>query len=299
MNVQILSMTDQGLACILRCFNSTGSELMPLRFGISSAARARPLPEKAALCKRARPEGAPVPCELGSVKQDAAAPKIGVPFNRATFKCGRDARAEILLRCEFFLMIALNNLRRAAYLSFVEMRQKSVQLGSNRVAVTYPHTLDHWFDDLVLPVDEAVVATKWVRLSLNGKRPGRFDVFSSVNAPARGLDLGDALATFWERVSFLLIDELRDALVLHAAALCRDNGFVLLPGRSGAGKTRLSLWYRAQSFELGTDEIFCTSVGPNGTGGQSSSDPNALLRANEVPLAQQEVIIWFNTQAQE
>ena len=180
------------------------------------------------------------------------------------------------------------------------MRQKSVQLGSNRVAVTYPHTLDHWFDDLVLPVDEAIVATKWVRLSLNGKPPGCFDVFSSVNAPARGLDLGDALATFWERVGFLLVDDLRDALVLHAAALCRDNGFVMLPGRSGAGKTRLSLWYRAQGFDLGTDEIVCTSVGPNGTGSlfsgvlarplflKSSSDPNALLRANEVPLAQQD-----------
>ena len=115
----------------------------------------------------------------------------------------------------------------------------------------------------------------------------------------RGLDLGDALATFWERVGFLLVDDLRDALVLHAAALCRDNGFVMLPGRSGAGKTRLSLWYRAQGFDLGTDEIVCTSVGPNGTGSlfsgvlarplflKSSSDPNALLRANEVPLAQQ------------
>ena len=33
---------------------------------------------------------------------------------------------------------------------------------------------------------------------------------------------------------------------------------VLLPGQAGSGKTRLSLWYRTQGFELGTDEIATT-----------------------------------------
>jgi len=103
------------------------------------------------------------------------------------------------------------------------MRQKAIQFGSSRVAITYPYTLDQWFDDLVKPMDEAIVAPKWVRLCANGK-PGRFDVFPSVNAPARGLELGEALATFWERVSFLLVDDLSNALVLHAAALCQENG---------------------------------------------------------------------------
>jgi Glycosyl transferase family 2 len=185
-------------------------------------------------------------------------------------------------------------------LSFVEMRQKSVQLGSSCVAVTYPRMLDRWFDDLVTPHDEGVAAPKWVHLCVNGE-PGRFDVFPSVNAPTRGLELGEALATFWERVSFLLVDDLRDAIVLHAAALCRENGFVLLPGRSGSGKTRLSMWYRAQGFDLGTDEIVSASVGPNGIGDltltgalarplilKSLTDPPAILRADEVPLAQQD-----------
>src|SRR5436190_22271782 len=139
------------------------------------------------------------------------------------------------------------------------MRRKSVRLGSSHVAVTYPQALDLWFDGLVEPADENVAPPKWVRLSAS-KALGHFEVLTSVNPPATGLDLGGALATFWERVSFLLVDDLRDAMALHAAALRQENRFVLLPGRTGSGKTRLSLWYRTQGFDLGTEEIVTASA---------------------------------------
>jgi hypothetical protein len=185
-------------------------------------------------------------------------------------------------------------------LSSVEIRQKSVRLGSSRVAVTYPRALDLWFDRLVEPPEKSVAPRKWVRLSA-GNTLGQFEVLTSVDPPAMGLDLGEALATFWERVSFLLIDDLRDAIALHAAALCRENRFVLLPGRSGSGKTHLSLWYRALGFDMGSDEIVTASPSPNGTstlvlGGalarpvilKPSVDASALLRPGETPVAQQD-----------
>jgi len=180
------------------------------------------------------------------------------------------------------------------------MRQKSIPLGSSRVAVTYPQALDLWFDGLVEPAEENVAPRKWVRLSAD-EALGRFEVLTSVDPPATGLNLGDALATFWERVSFLLVDDLRDAIALHAAALCQENRFVLLPGRTGSGKTRLSLWYRMQGFELGTDEIVTTLPWPSRTdtlalGGalgrpailKDLVDANALLRPGETPIAQRD-----------
>ena len=184
-------------------------------------------------------------------------------------------------------------------MSSVEMRQKSVRLGSSRVAVTYPAALDVWFDGLVEPAAKTIAPRKWVRLSAH-KASGRFDVRTSVDPPATGLDLGDALATFWERVSFLLVDDLRDAIALHAAALCQENRFVLLPGRTGFGKTRLSLWYRTLGFDLGTDEVMTASPGTDGASEVAVSgvlarpvilkalgDANTLLRPGEAPAAQQ------------
>jgi hypothetical protein len=126
----------------------------------------------------------------------------------------------------------------------------------------------------------------------------RFDVSTSVNDAASGLGLGEALANFWERVSFLLVDDLGDAIALHAAALSKNNGFVLLPGRTGSGKTRLSLWYCAQGFELGTDEI--VSIGRNSMSDlllegtmarpvflKGVTDADTMLRPGDAPIAQQ------------
>jgi hypothetical protein len=75
------------------------------------------------------------------------------------------------------------------------MRQKSIPLGSSRVAVTYPQALDLWFDGLVEPAEENVAPRKWVRLSAD-EALGRFEVLTSVDPPATGLNLGEALATF-------------------------------------------------------------------------------------------------------
>ena len=129
-------------------------------------------------------------------------------------------------------------------------------------------------------------------------------MLTSVDPPATGLELGDALATFWERVSFLLVDDLREAIALHAAALCQENRFVLLPGRTGSGKTRLSLWYRAQGFDLGTDEIDDRlAARTDGTGEvvfsgvlarpvilKALADANALLRPGNAGRAAE--FIW-------
>jgi hypothetical protein len=73
---------------------------------------------------------------------------------------------------------------------------------------------------------------------------------------------------------------------------------VVLAGPTGTGKTRLSLWYRKQGFELLTDEI--AAFARNGQGDlllagalarplllKSPGDAGALLRPAEVPLAQQ------------
>jgi hypothetical protein len=159
--------------------------------------------------------------------------------------------------------------------------------------------LDSWFDELGAASGAGAAAAKRVHLCANGK-PGRYDVLPSVDGAAMGLELGEALATFWERVSFLLVDDLRDAMVLHAAALRHRDAVVLIPGRSGSGKTRLSLWYRARGFGLGTDEIVSVSLAPD-SGDlvlntvparplivKSSSDLRDMLRPGETARLEQD-----------
>jgi hypothetical protein len=179
------------------------------------------------------------------------------------------------------------------------MRQ-TVRLGSSKVTVSYPEALHLWFDGLVEPLEQTAAESKWVGLSAH-EATGSFAVFTSTDPPASGLNLGDALATFWERVSFLLLDDLRDAIALHTAVLHQDNRALLLPGQTGSGKTRLSLWYRKQGFELVTDEIAITLPSPSRTpafalGGALARpvilkdlvDANELLQPGEEPIAYQD-----------
>ncbi len=182
-------------------------------------------------------------------------------------------------------------------MSSIEMRRRSIRLGASHVAVVYPQSLDAWFDGLVEPRLEEPLEDTWV--DLVARHEGDlYDVAASAGEPAMGLTLGDALAVFWERVSFLLIDDLADAMTLHAAALRRDDSLVLLPGGTGAGKTRLSLWYRAQGFVLGSDELAITSLTANGDpvlAGtlmrpvilKSFDDPKAYLLPGEIAGATQ------------
>jgi Glycosyl transferase family 2 len=177
----------------------------------------------------------------------------------------------------------------------VEMQQKSISLGSERVAVAYPPTLDVWFDDLIEARDREATSDKSILIRVAPE--GSFTVLTDGNPSAVSLDLGDALATFWERACFSLLDDLSGAIAFHAAVLCQDGRFVLLPGRTGSGKTRLALWYRLHGFDLCSDEIATFSSGGSSEilldGAlrrplvlKSSADPGPLLRRNETPLAQ-------------
>jgi Glycosyl transferase family 2 len=184
----------------------------------------------------------------------------------------------------------------AAPLSSREMRRKSVRLGTSHVAVIYPAALDRWFDDLVEPRVEEAAPAKWVDLVAIDDS-GRFAVEASSGEGASGLGLGEALAVFWERVSFLLVDDLADAMALHAAAVRADGSFIVMPGASGCGKTRLSLWYRKQGYDLGSDEVVTVSLqadgGPELAGAlprpvllKSISDASSFLRPGEEKIEQ-------------
>jgi hypothetical protein len=148
-------------------------------------------------------------------------------------------------------------------LSSNETQRAVVTVGASRVSVIYPRRLGEWLDAFVVksegdagPVTDS---SNWVTLA-DDATPDLFRVTASDGRLGRALDVSDALAAFWEHVTYLLIDQQTDALALHAAAVHHGNNFVLLPGASGAGKTQVALWYRARGFALSTDELVSIST---------------------------------------
>jgi hypothetical protein len=77
----------------------------------------------------------------------------------------------------------------------------------------------------------------------------------------QGRSSGAAGRELLERLLFHLSDPSRDGLVIHAAAVVRGGECLLLPGRTGSGKTTLAAWLCQQGFEYLTDELVYIPTG--------------------------------------
>jgi Glycosyl transferase family 2 len=138
---------------------------------------------------------------------------------------------------------SLENLRRVAC------------LGPSRVSVAFPDDLAPWFGTLEPATLSERLGFANVAIA-PGAEPGTY----RVDGDPVEMALGEALATSWERLSFMAIDGLKDAFAIHGAALTWNDALVSIPGSSGAGKTRLALWLRQRGFRLAADEVLAIAA---------------------------------------
>lgn len=148
-------------------------------------------------------------------------------------------------------------------------RSAVLRLGSSSLVVAYPAALDAWFADA-----EPAPGAR-ARLVIRAGAEGRYSVgFGDAPPFDRDLDTGNALAIFWERAAYLLVDGLDDAAAIHGALATSDRLQLAIAGHSGAGKTHLALWARRQGLEVATDEVFAIAPG----------DPPRIVGALPRPL---------------
>ncbi len=152
-------------------------------------------------------------------------------------------------------------------------RRAVARLETASIAIEFPADLSGWFESLVRPTEPAVKPN--IRL-IRERDTDTYTIKAPAGIVATGLELGEALAVFWERMAYFLIDGVTNGLALHAASVRRGGQVVLIAGASGAGKTHLALWYRDQGFDLGSDEI--TTVRSEGTGADARLTTSTLSR---------------------
>jgi hypothetical protein len=171
-------------------------------------------------------------------------------------------------------------------------------LGSSSLEASYPMSLDRWFAGA--PDAGSGLPSRGAKLAIFEEAAAdRFAVQVDDEAPlGRALAAGDALATFWERAAYMLVDGLGDAAAVHAAAAIRDDLLLVIPGHTGAGKTRLSLWSRLHGFDVLTDEVVAIAP-PDSKGAaprlagvlprplilKQADGVQGLLRPGEAPVA--------------
>ena len=170
-------------------------------------------------------------------------------------------------------------------MSVRESRQGVVTLGSCRVRVDYPGRLGDWFDGLVDRKRAGGLTSKWVRLRDDAPQEG-FRVTSSSGRDVAARGLGDALATFWEHVTFLLVDQLGDALRCTPPRCAVTTRSCCCPARAALGKHSSRCGTGRKALRLGPTRWPCSrsgarirkSCGPMCWPGPSSSRRRPVLR---------------------
>jgi hypothetical protein len=101
-----------------------------------------------------------------------------------------------------------------------------------------------------------------VSLEVRGAdREGVLTLHSGDTLLYRGTSVGALARMLVERAAYHLSDRSAGGLLLHAAAVRDGDRCVLLPGKTGAGKSTLTAWLVARGYHYLTDELVYVPAG--------------------------------------
>ncbi|MFC1681474.1 hypothetical protein ACFL1S_06800 [Pseudomonadota bacterium] len=162
------------------------------------------------------------------------------------------------------------------------MRQRYVSFAGQSLALEYSREFSGMVDFLYEDTDSVSTGAPAVKFRLH-RVDGKMTLLKGSKYLYQGNDEA-ALATILIRETIRsLIDQNADGLALHAAALSRNGKGILLPGRSGCGKTSLSTWLASRGFNYLTDEY--VFIGNNTNTIQAfARPPNVKVRGIEEAL---------------
>ena len=130
-----------------------------------------------------------------------------------------------------------------------------VNLGPSSIRIDYggPGTKD-LVDLLFRDIPDGEGGAPEATFRLHSER-GLFRLLRDDEAVYEGRSAGEAADILLAETSRCLAENNRDGLVLHAAAVGWKGRCLLLPGKTGAGKTTLTAWLVNRGFSYLTDEL--------------------------------------------
>ncbi len=81
------------------------------------------------------------------------------------------------------------------------------------------------------------------------------DTCKDQNVNKKNLQVGDFIFYLSDRLVFHCADKIRSAHCLHAAAVVHNDLSIIIPAKSGSGKSSLTCWLLSKGFDYVTDEL--------------------------------------------
>ncbi len=137
------------------------------------------------------------------------------------------------------------------------MAHSYLAYGGSVLAIDHPHELgDAIVSMMGLESAHRSDVSPLATVAMVAASPGRYIVRDGDSILGGDLLAGDAIMTAWRHGVVALADALpRPSIVLHAASLARNGVGILVPGRSGRGKSSLTAWLMKQGYLHLSDDV--------------------------------------------
>ena len=133
------------------------------------------------------------------------------------------------------------------------MPTRSVSFAGQHLAIEYPEDLAELMEFLYRDTPHDPSAEPGVKLKV-AYEDQLLTLRHRDTELYRGVEHSALATALIQQTIYHLIDNNKDGMALHAAALSRDARAVVLPGTSGSGKTTLSTLLAARGYNYLTDE---------------------------------------------
>ena len=109
-----------------------------------------------------------------------------------------------------------------------------------------------------IPTEE-VNSTRGIKLSVKHDDDGWELTDHATKLRRKLTEPGDVVYHLTDRIVFHVADKAADVHCLHAAAVTKHGGALVIPANSGAGKSSFTTWLVANGFDYLTDELILVS----------------------------------------
>lgn len=133
------------------------------------------------------------------------------------------------------------------------MPTRFISFAGQNLAIEYPENLAALVEFLYQDTTGDPAALPDVTLIVSDD-DGQLTLCSGIKELYNGFEQTELATALIQQTIYRLIDNNKDGMALHAAALSSDGKAIILPGASGSGKTTLSTWLAARGFNYLTDE---------------------------------------------
>ena len=135
------------------------------------------------------------------------------------------------------------------------MYKAYLNCGDTCICVNYPSDLFEIIEMLFPYLSLTKMTNVNIEIAISKNKSGHYDIWQGRQLLSSNLPSNDCALSLCNEVINLIARHNKKFIAFHAAGLAKSDRAIILPAKTGGGKTSLAAWLTAEGYEYLTDEL--------------------------------------------